>query len=38
VISLPVQLVALVGEASVCLWLLVMGVNVTKWNERLAAG
>jgi hypothetical protein len=37
-ISLPVQLVALVGEASFCLWLLVMGVNVTKWDERVAAG
>ena len=36
-ISLPVQLVALVGEASFCLWLLVMGVNVTKWNARVAA-
>ncbi|HLZ84938.1 MAG TPA: DUF4386 domain-containing protein [Caulobacteraceae bacterium] len=34
-ISLPVQLLALIGEASFCLWLLVMGVNVPKWNERL---
>ena len=38
VISLPVQLLALIGEASFCLWLLVMGVNVPKWNERAGAG
>jgi hypothetical protein len=38
VISLPVQLLALIGEASFCLWLLVKGVNVAKWNERVGAG
>jgi hypothetical protein len=38
VISLPAQLLALIGEASFCLWLLVMGVNVAKWNERVGAG
>lgn len=37
-IALPVQLVALMGEASFCLWLLVKGVNVAKWNARMAAG
>ena len=37
-VTLPVQLVALIGEASFCLWLLVMGVNVTKWKERIAPG
>jgi hypothetical protein len=37
-ITLPVQLLALIGEASFCLWLLVKGVNVTKWNECIAAG
>jgi hypothetical protein len=26
----------LIGESSFCLWLLVKGVNVTKWNERLS--
>lgn len=35
-ISLPVQLVALIGEASFCLWLLARGVNVAKWKERAA--
>ncbi len=38
VISLPAQLLALIGEASFCLWLLVMGVDVAKWNERVGAG
>jgi hypothetical protein len=26
----------LIGESSFCLWLLVKGVNVTKWSERLS--
>jgi hypothetical protein len=26
---------AFIGEASLCLWLLVMGVNVPKWQERI---
>ena len=26
-----------VGEASLCLWLLVKGVNVAKWQERTGA-
>jgi len=31
---------ALIGELSLCLWLMVKGVNVPKWNEkaRLAFG
>jgi hypothetical protein len=36
VIGVPVMLLALIGEASFCLWLLVMGVNVPKWNARQA--
>jgi hypothetical protein len=31
-----ILLPALVGELSLCLWLLLKGVNVTRWNERLA--
>jgi hypothetical protein len=26
--------VSAIGEISLCLWLLVMGVNVAKWNEK----
>lgn len=33
-ILLPV----LVGEVSFCLWLLLMGVNIAKWNEQAGAG
>jgi hypothetical protein len=29
---------AFIAEFSVCLWLLVKGVNVPKWNERLGIG
>jgi hypothetical protein len=29
---------AFIGELSVCLWLLVKGVNVPKWNEQLSMG
>jgi hypothetical protein len=28
----------LIGESSLCLWLLVKGVNVAKWQARVAAG
>jgi hypothetical protein len=28
----------LIGESAYCLWLLVKGVNVAKWNERVALG
>lgn len=27
----------LIGESSFCLWLLIKGVNVAKWNERVSA-
>jgi Domain of unknown function (DUF4386) len=33
-----VLLPAFVGEASLCLWLLVKGVNVEKWKEKASAG
>jgi len=29
---------AFVGEASLCLWLIVKGVNVSKWQEQVSAG
>ncbi len=29
---------AFIGEASLCLWLLVKGVNVVKWREKASAG
>src|SRR3989475_4493651 len=29
---------ALIGEVSLCLWLLVKGVNVEKWEEKASAG
>jgi hypothetical protein len=32
-----ILLPALVGEASLCLWLLVKGVNVSKWQARASA-
>jgi len=32
-----ILLPAFVGEASLCLWLLVKGVNVSKWNARASA-
>ena len=37
---LLILVLALAGELSLCLWLLVRGVNVSKWNEkaRLAFG
>jgi hypothetical protein len=31
-----ILVLALIGELSLCLWLMVMGVNVPKWNERLS--
>ena len=36
----PILVLALTGELSLCLWLMVKGVNVAKWNEkgRLASG
>jgi hypothetical protein len=32
-----ILLPALVGEASLCLWLLTRGVNVSKWQARASA-
>jgi Domain of unknown function (DUF4386) len=32
-----IQLPALVGEGTFCVWLLVMGVRVERWNERASA-
>jgi Domain of unknown function (DUF4386) len=32
-----VLLPAFVGEASLCLWLLVKGVNLQRWNEQAIA-
>jgi hypothetical protein len=29
---------AFVAEVSLCLWLIVKGVNVPKWNERVGPG
>ncbi|MEA3160888.1 MAG: hypothetical protein QOD95_2436, partial [Gammaproteobacteria bacterium] len=26
----------LIGESSYCLWLLIKGVDVAKWNERMS--
>lgn len=35
----PIILVpAFIGELSTCLWLLVKGLNVAKWNERVGMG
>jgi Domain of unknown function (DUF4386) len=36
-ITPAILLPPLVGETSFCLWLLVKGVNIAKWNERLSA-
>jgi len=30
--------ISAVGEISLCLWLLAMGVNVAKWREKAARG
>jgi hypothetical protein len=30
----PILVLALVGELSLCLWLMVRGVNLPKWNEK----
>jgi Domain of unknown function (DUF4386) len=33
-----IQLPSGVGELSLCLWLLVMGVNAARWKEQASAG
>jgi hypothetical protein len=35
-ISPAILLPPLIGESSFCLWLLVKGVNIAKWNERMS--
>jgi Domain of unknown function (DUF4386) len=35
-ITPAILLPPLIGESSFCLWLLVKGVNITKWNERIS--
>src|SRR5579862_4078983 len=37
-ITPAILLPPLLGEASFCLWLLIKGVDVGKWNERLSVG
>jgi len=37
-IMFTILMVSFVGEFSLCLWLLVMGVNVPKWEARASAG
>jgi hypothetical protein len=33
-----ILLPAFIGEFSTCLWLIVKGVNLSKWNERVRLG
>jgi Domain of unknown function (DUF4386) len=35
-ITPAILLPSLIGESSYCLWLLVKGVNIKKWNERMS--
>jgi hypothetical protein len=37
-ITPAILLPPLIGESSFCLWLLVKGVNIAKWNERTGMG
>lgn len=37
-ITPAILVLPLVGESSLCLWLLAKGVNIAKWNERISAG
>src|ERR1700722_7633580 len=36
-ITPAILLPPLIGESSFCLWLLIKGVNIAKWNERVSA-
>jgi len=36
-LSPGILVVPLIGEGSMCLWLLIFGVNVPRWNARIAA-
>ena len=29
-----IQLPALIGEGSLCLWLLMVGINLDRWNQQ----
>jgi Domain of unknown function (DUF4386) len=31
-----IQLPALIGEGSLCLWLLVIGINLEQWNQQMS--
>ncbi len=33
-----ILLPAFIGELSTCLWLLIKGINLTKWNQQLPEG
>jgi hypothetical protein len=37
-ITPAILLPPLIGESAYCLWLLVKGVDLDKWNERLTMG
>jgi Domain of unknown function (DUF4386) len=37
-ITPAILLPPLIGESSFCLWLLIKGVNVAQWNERVSVG
>jgi uncharacterized protein DUF4386 len=34
----PILVLALIGELSFCLWLIVKGVNVPKWQHQASMG
>ena len=34
----PILVLAFIGEASLCLWLIVKGVNVPKWQDQASVG
>jgi hypothetical protein len=37
-ITPAILLPPLIGESSYCLWLLIKGVDIGKWNERMRMG
>jgi Domain of unknown function (DUF4386) len=37
-ITPAILLPPLIGESSLCLWLLIKGVNIARWNERVSVG